>query len=256
MRSVFTIAWRDIRALFVSPTAYVVITGFLLLAGWFFFNLLGQFNRLIALYSGVQGADMAWLNLNDAVIAPLYQQLAFVLLIVVPIITMRSFAEERATGTYELLFTSPITIGQIVVGKFLASLFMVTLLIACAAIYPLIVIYYGNPELGLTWTGLLGLYLTAVAYVAVGNFASAVTSNQIIAATVSLVTLLLLFVVNWAAEGAGQTLKALLTYASIPEHFTVFVRGVIDTKDLVYFLSLTGAFLFLTYRAVESARWR
>ena len=106
MRNTLVIAWRDIRSVFVSPIAYVVLTGFLLLAGWFFFNLLGQFNRMVAIYSGLQGYDTTWLNLNDAVIAPLLQNLSVVLLIVVPMLTMRSFAEERSAGTYELLFTS------------------------------------------------------------------------------------------------------------------------------------------------------
>jgi ABC-2 type transport system permease protein len=129
MRNVFVIAWRDIRAVFVSPIAYVVLTGFLLLAGWFFFNLLGQFNRMVAMYSGLQGYDTTWLNLNDAVIAPLLQNLSVVLLIVVPMLTMRSFAEERSTGTYELLFTSPVRVGEIVLGKFLAGAFLVTLMV-------------------------------------------------------------------------------------------------------------------------------
>ena len=102
------------------------MTGFLLLAGWFFFNLLGQFNRMIAIYSGLQGYDTTWLNLNDAVIAPLLQNLSVVLLIVIPMMTMRSFAEERSSGTYELLFTSPVRVSEIVLGKFLAGVFLVT----------------------------------------------------------------------------------------------------------------------------------
>jgi ABC-2 type transport system permease protein len=113
--------------MFVSPIAYVVLTGFVLLGGWFFFNLLAQFNRLVSVYSGVQGYDTTWLNLNDAVISPLLQNLSVVLLIVIPMITMRSFAEERSVGTYELLFTSPVRVSEIVIGKFLAGVALVTL---------------------------------------------------------------------------------------------------------------------------------
>ncbi|RMD83090.1 MAG: hypothetical protein D6815_07470 [Candidatus Dadabacteria bacterium] len=256
MRNVLTIAWRDIRSMFVSPIAYVVLTGFELLAGWFFFNLLGQFNRLVAIYSSLPRANVTWLNLNDAVIGPLLHNLSIVLLIVVPMITMRSLAEERAAGTYELLFTSPVRIAEIVAGKFLAGTAMVLLMIALALVYPAILLIYGNPELGLIGSGYLGLALVAIAYVSVGIFTSSLTSNQIIAAVSALVITLLMFVINWPAEGAGPTAKAILTYLSVTEHFRELVRGVIDTKDLVYFASVTAIFLFLTHRAVESARWR
>jgi len=256
MRNVLAIAWRDIRAMFVSPIAYVVLTGFVLLGGWFFFNLLAQFNRLVSVYSGVQGYDTTWLNLNDAVVSPLLQNLSVVLLIVIPMITMRSFAEERSVGTYELLFTSPVRVSEIVVGKFLAGVALVTMMVGLTLLYPGILMVYGNPETGLIASGFLALYLTAIAYVAVGNFASALTSNQIVAAVTALVILLLLFVISWPAEGAGETLKAFLTYLSVTEHFTSMMRGVLDTKDVVYFASLIGVFLFLNHRAVEAARWK
>jgi len=256
MRNVLAIAWRDIRSLFVSPIAYVVLTGFVLLGGWFFFNLLAQFNRLVAAYSGLPGYDTTWLNLNDAVITPLLQNLSVVLLIVVPMITMRSFAEERSVGTYELLFTSPVRVAEIVLGKFLAGAFILTLMVGLTLLYPAILLVYGNPEPGLILSGFLGLYLTAIGYLAVGNFASSLTSNQIIAAVTALVILLLLFVVSWPAEGAGETVGAVLTYLSVTEHFTTLVRGIIDSKDLIYFASLTGIFLFLNHRAVEAARWK
>jgi len=256
MRNIFVIAWRDIRAVFVSPIAYVVLTGFLLLAGWFFFNLLGQFNRMISIYSGMQGYDTTWLNLNDAVIAPLLQNLSVVLLIVIPMMTMRSFAEERSSGTYELLFTSPVRVSEIVLGKFLAGVFLVTLMIGLTLVYAGILVYFGNPEFGLLASGFLGLYLIAISYVAVGNFTSALTSNQIIAAVSSLVILLLLFVISWPADGASETTKQILKYASVTDHLSTMIRGIIDTQDLVYFVSLTVVFLFFTHRAVESARWK
>ncbi len=256
MRNVLTIAWRDIRSLFVSPIAYVVLTGFLLLAGWFFFNLLGQFNRLVAAYSSLPGYDTTWLNLNDAVVGPLWQNLSVVLLIVVPTLTMRSFAEERAAGTYELLFTAPLRTSDIVLGKFLAGASFVTMMAALTLMFPAILLLYGNPEPGLIASGFLGLYLTALAYVSVGNFTSALTANQIIAAVTALVICLLLFVINWPAEGAVEPWKSVLLYLSVTEHFTAMLRGILDTKSVVYFISLTALFLFLTHRAVESARWR
>jgi ABC-2 type transport system permease protein len=256
VRNITTIAWRDIRSVFVSPIAYVVLTGFTLLAGWFFFNLLGQFNRMVAAYAGLPGYDTSWLNLNDAVISPLVQNLSVVLLIVIPMLTMRSFAEERSVGTYELLFTSPVRVTELVLGKFVAGAFMITLMVGITLMFPCILLIYGNPEIGLMFSGFLGLYLTAIAYIAVGNFTSALTSNQIISAVSALVILLLLFVVSWPAEGADEPFKSVLVYLSVTEHLTALVRGVIDTKNLVYFASLTAVFLFLTHRAVESMRWK
>lgn len=256
MRSIAAIAWRDVRSVFVSPIAYVVLTGFVLLGGWFFFNLLAQFNRLVATYSGLPGADTSWLNLNDAVVSPLIQNLSVVLIIVVPMITMRSFAEERSSGTYELLFTSPVSVMSMVLGKFLAGVFLVTLMIGLSLVFPAILMRFGNPETGLILSGYLGLYLMAVGFVAVGNFTSALTSNQIIATVSSLVLLLTFFVISWPADGAGPSVKAVLLYLSASEHLNALIRGVIDTSDLLYFGSVIVLFLFLTHRAVESARWR
>jgi len=256
VRNVLAIAWRDIRAVFVSPIAYVVLTGFTLLAGWFFFNMLGHFNRLVVQYSALQGMDTTWLNLNDAVIGPLVHNLLIVLLIVVPMITMRSFAEERSQSTFELLFTSPVRVGEMVLGKYLAGAFLVTLMIALAGLFPAVLFLYGNPELGMTLAGFLALYLTALSFVAVGNFTSALTSNQIIAGISALVILLGLFVISWPAEGAGETLQAVLRHLSVTEHFGKMVKGVVETKDIAYFTSLIVVFLFLTHRAVESNRWK
>ncbi|HXC52717.1 MAG TPA: ABC transporter permease [Candidatus Limnocylindrales bacterium] len=256
MRNVLAIAWRDIRAVFVSPIAYVVLTGFTLLSGWFFFNMLGQFIRLANQYAMLQGMDTTWLNLNDAVIAPLFHNLLFVLLIVIPMITMRSFSEEKNQSTFELLFTSPVRISEMVIGKFLAGAALVTLMVFLSFLFPALLFVYGNPEPGMMLAGALALYLTALSFVAVGNFTSALTSNQIIATISALVILLLLFVINWPAEGAGEKVAGVLGYLSVSNHFNKMAKGVIETTDLIYFASVTAVFLFLTHRAVESSRWK
>jgi ABC-2 type transport system permease protein len=256
MRNILAIASRDIRSGFVSPIAYVVLTGYQLLAGWFFFNMFGQFNRMVAQYSSVNGADTTWLNLNDAIIAPLLQNLSVILVIVIPMITMRSFAEEKSNSTYELLFTSPITVTEIVLGKYLASAGLVSLMIGLTLLFPAILLAFGDPELGLTAAGYLGLFLMALAFTAVGNFTSALTSNQIVATVSSLVIILILYVINWAAQGAGETLKPVIEYLSATAHFRSMVQGMIQTQDLIYFTSLILIFLFLTHRAVESQRWK
>lgn len=257
MKNILAIVGKEIRSLFVSPIAYVVLTGFLLLGGWFFFNLLFRFSYLLTLYTGLQNRQgLEGLNLNDYVTAPLLHNLTIILVIMVPIITMRSFAEEKKSGTYELLLTSPLTVTELVLGKFLGALFFVLVMILLTGIYPAILLFYGNPELGILASGYLGLFLLAVAFVSVGLLTSSLTENQIVAAVTCFVVLLLLYMLSWPAETAGAGLAGLLKYLSVVEHFSEMVKGVIDTKDLVYFLTLIFLSLFLTHRAVEASRWR
>jgi ABC-2 type transport system permease protein len=251
MRNVLTIVGKELRSYFVSPIAYVVLTGFLLLGGWFFFNLLSRFNLLLTLYTQFQGPEAATrMNLNDYVISPLMHNLAIVLVILVPMITMRAYAEERKGGTYELLLTSPVRTGEIVLGKFLASFLFICLMIGLTAVYPAILWAFGNPELGVMASGYLGLLLLATVFVAVGLLTSSFTENQIIAAVSGL------DIIGWPAETAGDVLGPLLRYLSVTEHFGEMVRGIIDTRALAYFASLIVLALFLTQRSVESLRWR
>jgi len=257
MRNVLTIAGRELKSYFVSPIAYVVLTGFLLLGGWFFFNLLARFNLLLTIYSAQQNPQVLQrLNLNEFVIAPLLHNLSVVLVILVPVITMRTLAEEKKAGTYELLLTSPLRISEIVIGKFLGSFVFVAIMVALTGVYPLILFAYGNPETGVVLGGYLGLFLLATSFVAVGVLTSSFTENQIIAAVSCLVSLLLLYIIAWPADNAGETIGALLRYVSLTEHFAQMVKGVIDSKDLVYFATVIVLALFLTHRSVESVRWR
>ncbi len=255
MRNVLTIAGKELRSLFVSPIAYVVLTGFLLLGGWFFFNLLFRFTYMLTLYTGLQNMEgLQSLNLNDYVMAPLLHNLTIVLVIMVPIITMRAFAEEKRAGTYELLLTAPLSVMEIVLGKLLGLLVFVAVMILLTAIYPAIMLLYGNPELGIVAAGYLGLFLLAAVFVSVGLLTSALTENQIVAAMSCFVILLLLYVISWPAETSGFAFGDLLKYLSVVEHFGEMVKGLVDTRDIVYFLSLIFLSLFLTHRAVEASR--
>lgn len=257
MRNILAIAAKDLRSQFVSPIAYVVLTGYLLLGGWFFFNLLARFNFLLNMYLSFRNPEaMERLNLNEFVIAPLLHNLSVILVILVPVITMRSFAEEKRSGTYELLMTSPLSITEIVLGKFFGAFAFVLIMVGLTAVYPLILMLYGDPEGGVILSGFLGLVLLGTAFVSVGLLTSSFTENQIIAAVSCLVGLLLLYVISWPAETAGPTLGAVLKYLSLTEHFGEMVKGVIDTRDLMYFGSVIVLSLFLTQRSVESLRWR
>jgi ABC-2 type transport system permease protein len=259
MKNALTIAARELRSYFVSPIAYVVLTGFLLLGGWFFYNLVAVFSYRLQIYSSMQGPQaVEQMNLNDFVIAPLLHNLSIVLVILVPVITMRSFAEEKRAGTFELLFTSPLRVGEIVAGKFLGAFVFLLLMIALTAIYPAILVAYGNPapEVKVMLAGYLGLLLLGTSFLTIGLLTSSLTENQIVAAVSCLVSLLLLYVIGWPAQTANPAIGAVLRHLSVVEHFSELVKGVIDTKDLVYFVSVMVVALFLTHRSVESLRWR
>jgi ABC-2 type transport system permease protein len=257
MRNTLVIAGKELQGYFVQPVAYVVLTVFLLLAGWFFFALLRQFDEMVQLIQMMgQQQQLQTMNLNTRVIDPLLHDLSIVLVIVMPALTMRVFAEEKRTGTYELLLTAPVRTGEIVAGKFIAAACFTLIMIGLAWIFPLIFIAFGNPEVGVMFAGYLSLTLLALSFVAVGLFTSSLTQNQIIAAISSFGLLILLYVISWPAEAGGGVVWALLKYVSLPDHFSTMVRGVIDTSDLVFFLSVIILALFLTQRSVESARWR
>src|SRR5208283_4126438 len=201
MKNSLTIAGKELSGYFLQPVAYVVMTVFLLLGGFFFFALLRYFEVTLTAYSAMQNPEVLQrLNLNERVIEPMLHNLAIVLVILVPAITMRSFAEEKRTGTYELLLTAPVRTGEIVAGKFLAAAAFTLIMIALAWVFPLILIVFGNPEIGVMFAGYLGLALLALSFVAVGLFTSSLTQNQIIAAISSFGLLILLYVISWPAD--------------------------------------------------------
>src|SRR5271163_4316893 len=256
MKNSLTIAGKELQSYFVQPVAYVVMTVFLLLGGFFFFSLVGRFQTLLQVYTAMQNPAAERMNLNQWVMEPLLHNLAIVLVILVPAVTMRTFAEEKRTGTYELLLTAPIRTGEIVAGKFIAAAAFMLIMIGLAGIFPLILVAFGNPEVGVMFAGYLGLSFLAISFVSIGLFTSSLTQNQIIAAISCFGLLLLLFIISWPAQAGGSSFSDLLRYLSLPDHFAQMVTGIIDTRDIVYFLSLIFVALFLTQRSVESARWR
>jgi len=257
MINIWAIAYKEIRNYFVSPVAYVVLAGFLLLCGWFFWIYLLQFSTMVSMYAQFQQPQMlAQLNLNDMVMAPLLQNMVIIFLIMMPLVTMRLFAEERALGTDELLLTSPIDTLEITLGKFLgAGLFFVVML-GCTLLYPAILMYYGDPEIGSIITGYLGILLVGLSFIALGLFTSTLTNNQIVAAVSSFVILLLFFAIGWPANTVGETAGAILSYLSLTEHLQQMIEGLVVSSDVIYFLSVIAVALFLSQRSLESLRWR
>jgi ABC-2 type transport system permease protein len=235
--------------------AYVVIGFSAILFGWFFVNLLYYFDRTsMQAGSGFQGPQAV--NVNEMLISPLFLNVSVILLFTLPLITMRTYAEEKRSGTIELLLTSPLTDVQIVVGKFLGGLVLYVAMLAVTFVHLGFLFIFGNPEWRPVLSGYLGLILMGGCFLSLGLFVSSLTRNQIVAGMVTFAVFLLFWVVNWIATFTGPTTQAVLNYLSITEHLNDFARGVIDTKHLVYYMSFIGFSLFLTVRAVDSERWR
>jgi ABC-2 type transport system permease protein len=257
MRNTLTIAGREIRSYFSSPVAYVLLAAFLALAGYFFYALLIAFNQTLQIYAMMQNPQMMErFNLNEMVIRPLLHNMSVLLIFIIPAVTMRMFPEEKRSGTYELLLTSPVRIGEIVFGKFLGGLVLVLLMVALSGFFGILLAMYGNPEVPLMLVGYLGLVLMAVAFLAIGTLISSFTDNVVIAYVGTLFALLVLYTVGWLGETVQGGWGELISYLSITDHFGEMTKGIIDTKNLVYFATIVVVGLFLTHRSVESVRWR
>jgi ABC-2 type transport system permease protein len=258
----FAIAQKEIRAYFASPIAYVVIGLFSVLFGVFYWTILDWFVK-----QGMQGAPGMGpqsLNVNERMIRPLLQNAMVMLLFVLPMITMRTYAEEKRSGTMELLLTSPITDVQILVGKFLGALTLYAAMLGVTLVYVLALFAFGTPEWKPLVTAYLGLLLFGGCFVSVGMLVSSFTKNQIVAGMMTFVVFLLLWVIDWLAGSAtglfgpsvGPVVEEVLNYLSITQHFDDFGKGIIDTKHLIFYVSFITFGLFLTARSVDSERWR
>ncbi len=257
MRNVLTIAGRELRSYFSSPVAYVLLAVYLALAGYFFFALLSAFNQTLQLYSMMRNPEMlSRFNLNQMVVIPLLHNMSVLLIFIVPAISMRMFPEEKRSGTYELLLTSPVRVSEIVLGKFLGGLTLVLLMVTLSGLFALLLQWYGNPETPMMLSGYLGLALMATVFLAIGTLIASFTDNVVIAYVGSLFALLVLYTIGWLGETLQGAAGGMIRYASITEHFGEMTKGIVDTKDLVYFATLLLVGLFLTLRSVESVRWR
>jgi len=257
MRNVLAIIERELRAYFSSPIAYVVLTIFALLSGIFFTLILGQVlefaftSSLRAQQLGPQPIDMPGLISRSFL-----QTLSVILLFMVPMITMGLFSEEKRRGTIELLLTAPLTDFQVVMGKFLAAVSFFAILLLSTWI-PMASLYlYGAPASGPILTAYLGLLLYGLSLLAIGVFISTLTENQIIAGVITFGVTMFLWISAALVNRLGSTAKAVFTYLSVLSHLEDFVKGVLATSHIIYYLSLTLVALFLTYRSVDSLRWR
>ena len=235
MRNITTIALREFKSYLASPMAYVVTGIFLVLTGFLFsISSATYFETSIRGFLGTG---------------------SLLLLLLASVLTMRLLAEERKMGTLELLLTAPVRGSEVIVGKFLGSLGILTAMLALTFYYPIILMWFGDPDWGPIATGYLGLFLLGSASLAVGLFASSLTSNQIVAAVVAGGILFALWFLGMAADLLPEALGEVIGYFSLSHYFPDLMRGVIDTRGIIYYLSITVLFLFLAIRSLESSRW-
>jgi ABC-2 type transport system permease protein len=253
VRNILAIAEKEIRSYFASPIAYILIGLFSLLFGWFFYVYLMAFVQQSEQMMQFGGGNT---NVNQMMIRGLFQNTAVIILFVMPMITMRTYSEEKRSGTIELLLTSPVTDLQIILGKFIGALALYGAMLLVTMLYMAILFKIGNPEWRPLVAGYIGLLLMGGCFLSIGLFLSSVTKNQIVAAFLTFATFLMLWIINWLGESSSQTTRDVLNFLSITEHFDDFSRGIIDTKHVVYYLSFITFGLFLTAKSVDSERWR
>ncbi len=255
MRNVWTVARRDFRVYFMSPIAYIVIAAFLGIMGWMFFFNLSHFNLQNLQYQQMQMGSRV--SITDGIIRPLYGNMNVVLLFLVPFITMRLFAEERKQHTIELLLTAPLTLTEIILGKFLAAMLLLAVMLGLTLVYPAALAWTGNPDWGPIVGSYVGTLLMGGCYLAIGLFFSSTTENQIVAGSLTFATCLFFWLISWASQSAGAVWGDVLNYLSLVGHFTSsFGIGVISTSDTFFYLSFMGIGIFLTHRVLDSYRWR
>ncbi len=254
MRNVGIIFKKEIDSYFVSPVAYLLLTMFGLIFGFFFWNAVSYF-VITGIESQMRGGGMP-MNLNEYVIRPLLSNVSVVGLFFIPMMTMRLFAEEKRTGTIELLATSPIRDIEVILGKWLAAVALYGCMLLFTAINFAFLFRYGNPDWKPLAVGYLGLLLQAGGLLAVGTLISTMTRNQIIAGAATFGVCLMLWILEWVSGYETATWAQVLAYCSVITHFESFAKGVIDSKDVVFYVSLIFLGLFLTSRSMESLRWR
>jgi ABC-2 type transport system permease protein len=235
---------KEIRSYFTSLIAYIVLTVFLVISGYLYYSDLAAFI--------VWGGE----SLTQGLWQFLFHDIRMILLLTIPLLTMRLFAEEKKLGTIELLVTYPFRDIEILTGKYLACLTVLILMLFLTLLYPVLLALFHTIDPGPLAGGYLGLFLLGAAFISCGIFVSSLTENQIVAALVTSGFIFFFWLIDWNESAASPQLAQILHHFSFYEHFYNFARGVIDTKDLVFYLIFSFFFLFLTLRSLESRRWR
>jgi gliding motility-associated transport system permease protein len=254
MGNIIAIAQKELKSYFSSPIAYIVIGLWAFLYGWFFINILAFFVRQsmqMGQFSGQQA-----MNVNQQLIRPLLQNVTILDLFLLPMVTMRTYAEEKRSGTIELLLTSPVSDFEIIMGKFLGAMALYTVMLGVTLLHVALLFKFGTPEWKPIVTAYIGLLLLGGCFIALGLLISSLTKNQIVAGMVTFAVFLMLWIITWIGSFSGPTVDKLTQYLSIIDRLDDFNKGVLDTSHLIYYLSFIGFGLFLTAKSVDTERWR
>ena len=255
MKNIWTITKKELKSFLYSPIAYILTSFFLLVSGFFFYNILAWANDQ-TMRMMQSGYGMNRININQMLFEPFFNNMTIILMFLLPMLTMRLFADEKKMRTEELLLTSPLRLSAIIIGKYLAALIIYAIILLLTATYAVFVFVFGNPELAPLLTAYLGLFLLGAVFIAIGLFASALTENQVIAAVISFSSIILIWVISWVGESGPGAWRGILTYLSFFSHFKNMVSGVIDTQDIVYYLTFIFLGLYLTRSVFEFRKWR
>jgi ABC-2 type transport system permease protein len=239
MRNILTIMRRELSSYFLSPIIYIVMALFVVIYGFFF----------VLMFLG--GGNGGYANMQYS-----FGNLVIVFLIIIPLLTMRSLAEERKIGTEEFLMTAPITSTEIVLGKMSALTVSFLVIISTILVHLVIILTMAQPEMGPIISSFIGLFLLGITFLSIGLFASSLTDNQIVAGAVSFTILLLLWLINWLASSSVGILSKILSSISLINYYADFTKGILDTANIIFYLSVSALFVFLTIRQVEARRWR
>ena len=254
MRNILAIFGKELRSYFSSPVAYGLMAFFALISGYFFYVYVAIFvSRGMEMQMMGRGMPM---DVNEWVIRPMLMNISVIGLFMIPMITMRLFAEEKSRGTIELLATSPVRDIEVIIGKWLAAVALYACILGLSVLNVVILYLYGKPDIGPLVTGYLGLLLQGGCLLAIGTFLSTTTKNQIIAGTATFAICLLLWVLDWVSNYETAAWAKAVAYLSVVSHFEPFAKGVIDSKDVIFYVSMIFFGLFLTARSMESLRWR
>jgi ABC-2 type transport system permease protein len=255
MQNILAIWQREMKSYFVSPIAYVVLTVFLFLSGFFFFSLLTAVVQSTMMQAQMGQGSQA-VDVPGIVTRSLFQTTSVVLLFIIPMLTMGLFAEEKKRGTIELLLTAPVGNFQALAGKYLASVTFLLLMFLSNAITISPLFIYGRPEWKTIFSGFLGMFLYGAALLAIGLFISTLTENQIVAVIITFGVSLVLWLIDAFSASATGVAKSVISYLSVISHLDDFIKGVVDTSHIIYYVTFAFVGLFLAYRSLESMRWK
>lgn len=249
-----TICRKELHSYFRSPVAYGILGFFALITGYFFYAAVVYF-----LERAIQSAQMgqsAPMNVDEWVVRNVLSNIGVISLFLIPMITMRLFAEEKRSGTIELLVTSPLRDAEVIVGKWMGAMVLYAALLALSAVNMISLYAYGTPDWRPMAVGYVGLLLQGGALLAIGTFISSTTKNVIVAGVATFCVCLLLWVLDWVTAFETSMMSKVLGYISVISHFESFAKGVVDLKDVIYYISMIVLGLFLTARSMDSMRWR